>query len=133
MVSIARVSRATVFNVTGERVQISSDGRTLKGRAYAEVDIDDEVLTSALERGDVVVVSQQQVTREPQEKAIEQPAAAQISTEETEAPGAEEETVAEGEATELEQEPVSTEEATEASEEEIKIKKSARAKVAKEN
>lgn len=134
MVSIARVKRATVFNVTNERVQVSSDGRTVKGRSTAEVDLDDETLTSALTRGEVVLLSQEQDTEERAQPVAEEPAAEpaeeQPAAQVDETGGAATE---DGEATGQPEEAVSQAEETEASEEETKSKKSARAKVAKEN
>jgi len=134
VVSIARVKRATVFNVTNERIQVSSDGRTIKARSSGEVDMDDEVLTSALSRGEVVLLSQEQETKEQAKPATGEPAAepaeaqAAAHVEETS-----EEAAETGEVTGQTEEAVSQAEETEASEEETKTKKPVRAKVAKEN
>lgn len=133
MVSIARVSTARIFNVTNSRVQISSDGTSLKARTEGVGDTSDEVLTSALARGEVVLLSPERATRPTEEKVVEQPAAEAVNSPEAEVvePQAEEQPTEE--ATGQAEEAVSQAEEAEASEEDTKTKKSSRAKVAKEN
>ena len=128
MASIAGMANGTVFNLTQQRIQISSDGRSVAARSSIETDLNDEVLTSALNRGDVVLLSTTQeipVSKPEEPVAISEPEPVVQPEPELE-PQAEE--VVEAEAEEAEEITPS-----ETDGEEPKIKKSTKNKVAKEN
>jgi hypothetical protein len=133
MVSIAGMAKGTVFNVTQQRVKISSSGRSIAARTSAEVELNDEVLTSALNRGDVVLLSQQQETSAPKpEEPVAAPEPEPVVQAEPESE-AEPEVQEQADAGEAEEATPAAEEEPEAEGEEPKTKKSTKTKVAKEN
>lgn len=132
MASIAGMATGTIFNVTQERVQISSSGRSVAARTSAEVELNDEVLTSALNCGAVVLLSSKQDTSasKPEEPVVApEPEPVAQAESEPEVKLDEEEAVA-GEAEEAN---LTAEEDSDAEGEETKTKKSTKNKVAKEN
>jgi len=133
MASIAGMATGTVFNLTQNRVKISVTGRSLAARSSVETELDDEVLTSALNRGEVVLLSTKQETPAPKQEepvAVSEPEPI-VQAEPEPEPQAEEQV--ETEIVEAEETNPSAEESSEADGEEPKIKKSTKSKVAKEN
>jgi hypothetical protein len=129
MASIAGMATGTIFNVTQERVQISTNGRSVAARTSAEVELNDEVLTSALNCGAVVLLSSQQDTSasKPEEPVVA-PEPEPVTESEPEVK-LDEEAVAD----EAEEANLTAEEDSDAEGEETKTKKSTKNKVAKEN
>jgi hypothetical protein len=129
MASLAGMAIGTIFNVTQERVQISSSGRSVAARTSAEVDLNDEVLTSALNCGAVVLLSSQQDTSASKpEEPVAAPEPEPVTESEPEVK-LDEEAVAD----EAEEANLTAEEDSDAEGEETKTKKSTKNKVAKEN
>jgi hypothetical protein len=129
MASIAGMATGTIFNVTQERVQISSSGRSVAARTSAEVDLNDEVLTSALNCGAVVLLSSEQDTSASKpEEPVAAPEPEPVTESEPEVK-LDEEAVAD----EAEEANLTAEEDSDAEGEETKTKKSTKNKVAKEN
>jgi hypothetical protein len=129
MASIAGMATGIIFNVTQERVQISTSGRSVGARSSAEVELNDEVLTSALNCGAVVLLSSKQDTSASKpEQPVVAPEPEPVTESEPEVK-LEEEAVAD----EAEEANLTAEEDSEAEGEETKTKKSTKNKVAKEN
>jgi len=129
MASIAGMAIGTIFNVTQERVQISSSGRSVAARTSAEADLNDEVLTSALNCGAVVLLSSEQDTSASKpEEPVAAPEPEPVTESEPEVK-LDEEAVAD----EAEEANLTAEEDSDAEGEETKTKKSTKNKVAKEN
>lgn len=123
------MAKVQVFNMTFKPVVISSAGSIVKARSTAEADDSDPVLTSAVEKGRVVVKSAKQEPKAEQPKAEAKPEEPkQEEAQPSEAPAEEQ-----GEAAPAEEEDGETPGEQPEEQEENKSKRPSRSKVAKEN